>query len=116
MAKKAANQKEATQKTKNIKLKDGDSPSGAAAEKRAAKREARGAKQSSSASSNARFIELSEKFESVKVQPYRMANVYPVETKIEHPKFGVGFVVNSLPDKIEVVFEDVSRQLVQGRK
>jgi hypothetical protein len=65
---------------------------------------------------NARFKELTEKIGEVKALPYRMASVYEVDAKIEHPKFGVGFVTMSLPDKIEVVFQDVNRQLVQGRK
>jgi len=65
---------------------------------------------------NALFVELSEKMGGMKPQPYRMANVYVVDTMIEHPKFGIGFVRSSLPDKIEVVFEDTNRQLVQGRK
>jgi len=65
---------------------------------------------------NTRYRELSEKVGESKVQPYRMTNIYTIDTKIEHPKFGVGFVVASLPDKIEVVFEDSARHLVQGRK
>ena len=65
---------------------------------------------------NERYKELFERAGDAKAQPYRMANMYPVDAKIEHPKFGVGFVALSLPDKMEVVFEDVSRQLVQGRK
>lgn len=65
---------------------------------------------------NAKFKELFEKYSAAKSQPYRMASVYTVDTKIEHPKFGVGFVSMSLPDKIEVVFEDLNRHLVQGRK
>lgn len=74
------------------------------------------ASEKAAAAANARYVELAEKLDGAKAQPYRMANVYPVESKIEHPKFGVGFVVTSLPDKIEVVFEDLSRQLVHGRK
>ena len=65
---------------------------------------------------NAKFKELHAKIGDVKAQPYRMASLYTVDTKIEHPKFGVGFVAASFPDKIEVVFEDVNRNLVQGRK
>ncbi|OFZ13423.1 MAG: hypothetical protein A2Z20_08480 [Bdellovibrionales bacterium RBG_16_40_8] len=65
---------------------------------------------------NAKFKELYAKIGDVKPQPYRMASIYPIDTKIEHPKFGVGFVAASFPDKIEVVFEDVNRHLVQGRK
>lgn len=65
---------------------------------------------------NARFIELQEKMGELKAQPYRMASQFNVDMKIEHPKFGVGFVVMALNDKIEVVFQDTSRHLVHGRK
>src|SRR5262249_991910 len=65
---------------------------------------------------NARYQELLEKHGTEKAQPYRMNNVYQMDATIEHPKFGVGYVVASLPDKIEVVFQDSSRHLVQGRK
>ncbi len=65
---------------------------------------------------NEKYRELIERVGDSKAQPYRMANTYAVDAKIEHPKFGVGFVALSLPDKMEVIFEDVSRQLVQGRK
>ncbi len=65
---------------------------------------------------NPRYVELSGKLESAKAQPYRMASIYAIDAKIEHPKFGVGFVVAAFPDKIEVVFEDANRHLVQGRK
>lgn len=65
---------------------------------------------------NAKFKELLDKNGEAKALPYRMANVYQVDMKIEHPKFGVGFVAASFPDKIEVVFEDINRSLVQGRK
>jgi hypothetical protein len=65
---------------------------------------------------NAKFREMFEKHSDVKSQPYRMATVFPVDAKIEHPKFGVGFVTLSLPDKIQVAFEDIDRHLVHGRK
>lgn len=65
---------------------------------------------------NPRYVELSGKLDGAKAQPYRMASIYTVDAKIEHPKFGVGFVVAAFPDKIEVAFEDSNRHLVQGRK
>ena len=65
---------------------------------------------------NAKFKELTDKIGEAKAQPYRMASSYNVDAKIEHPKFGVGFVASSFPDKIEVVFQDINRLLVQGRK
>ena len=80
------------------------------------KRQASGDAAAKGPTVNPRFVELSGKLESAKAQPYRMASVYIVDSKIEHPKFGVGFVVASFPDKIEVAFEDANRNLVQGRK
>lgn len=65
---------------------------------------------------NAKYKELVERIGASKPQPYRMASVYTQDAVIEHPKFGIGFVLASFPDKIEVVFEDVNRNLVQGRK
>ncbi len=65
---------------------------------------------------NAKFKELLDKNSASKPQPYRMASVYSVDALIEHPKFGLGFVAATFPDKIEVVFEDLNRNLVQGRK
>ena len=68
------------------------------------------------ASANDRYRELLDKAADRKAEPYRMTNMYALETKIEHPKFGLGIVVGSWVDKIEVVFEDTSRHLVQNRK
>jgi hypothetical protein len=38
-----------------------------------------------------------------------------VNQKLEHPKFGIGFVKAVLPEKIEVVFSDEIRSLVHNR-
>jgi hypothetical protein len=97
---------------KTYKLNEGNSVAKAA--KKAPKKRTKGP--SAGEIQNAKFKELLEKIGDTKPQPYRMASVYSVDAKIEHPKFGVGFVAMSFPDKIEVVFEDVNRQLVQGRK
>lgn len=72
--------------------------------------------EAAAAATNALYNDLLEKRGTEKSQPYRMSQVYQTDATIEHPKFGVGFVVQSLPDKIEVVFQDASRHLVQGRK
>lgn len=65
---------------------------------------------------NDAFIKLKEKLGTGKTKPYRMADSYTVDMLIEHPKFGVGYVVTSLGEKIEVAFEDANRALVQNRK
>jgi hypothetical protein len=65
---------------------------------------------------NEAFLKLKEKLGGSKAKPYRMADAYSVDMVIEHPKFGTGFVVTSLGEKIEVAFEDANRALVQNRK
>lgn len=46
---------------------------------------------------------------------YNMRAKFNVNTKIKHPKFGLGYVKSAQIDKIEVVFEDEVRQLVHNR-
>ena len=41
-----------------------------------------------------------------------MRSAYSPETAIQHPKFGLGFVVGVTPQAIQVVFEDGERSLV----
>jgi hypothetical protein len=97
---------------KNYKLNEGTK----VAAKKTGGKKTKASEAKAAAAQNARYVELTEKMGNAKPQPYRMAAIYPIDAKIEHPKFGVGYVVASFPDKIEVVFEDVNRNLVQGRK
>lgn len=46
---------------------------------------------------------------------YNMKAKFNANSKIKHPKFGMGFVRAAQSDKIEVVFEDEVRQLVHNR-
>ncbi len=46
---------------------------------------------------------------------YTMKAKFSVNSKIKHPKFGMGFVKSVQTDKIEVVFEDEVRNLVHNR-
>ena len=46
---------------------------------------------------------------------YNMKTKFELNTKLKHPKFGMGIVKAVQPDKIEVVFEDEVRQLVHNR-
>jgi len=48
-------------------------------------------------------------------QNYTMKAKFSKNDKIKHPKFGLGVIKLSLPDKIEVVFEDEVRLLVHNR-
>lgn len=53
--------------------------------------------------------------ESAPTATYNMREQFKQNTKLNHPKFGVGFIKESLSDKIEVVFEDSVRTLVHNR-
>lgn len=73
-------------------------------------------KKEAAAAGNEVFLKLKERLGNAKARPYRMADSFPVDTAIEHPKFGLGFVYTSVGQKIEVAFEDTNRALVQNRK
>ena len=62
----------------------------------------------------ARFTELRDK-NSEKPKPYSMRAEFDVGTVLEHPKFGLGFVILSSLAAIQVVFEDEERSLVHNR-
>ncbi len=46
---------------------------------------------------------------------YNMKSRFLKNTKLDHPKFGMGFVKEAQPDKIEVVFADEVRTLIHNR-
>lgn len=46
---------------------------------------------------------------------YNMKKSFEVGASLEHPKFGVGFVVNASGQAIQVIFEDEERSLVHNR-
>lgn len=46
---------------------------------------------------------------------YNMKTKFSANQKIEHPKFGVGFIRSSMDEKIEVIFLDEVRSLVHNR-
>lgn len=49
------------------------------------------------------------------VNNYNMKIKFSANSKIKHPKFGLGYVKAVQPEKIEVVFEDEVRNLVHNR-
>jgi len=49
------------------------------------------------------------------ISNYNMKAKFNANSKIKHPKFGMGFIKSAQVDKIEVVFEDEVRQLVHNR-
>jgi hypothetical protein len=48
-------------------------------------------------------------------KPYNMKGKFEVDTAIQHPKFGLGFVRTSAIEKIEVAFQEGVRSLVHNR-
>ena len=48
--------------------------------------------------------------------PYSMKSSYELNTVIEHPRFGTGFVTAVMPHKIQVTFEDQVLFLVHARE
>jgi hypothetical protein len=61
-----------------------------------------------------RFTELRDK-NSDKPLPYTMKGTFEVGAVLEHPKFGLGFVILASGQAIQVVFEDEERSLVHNR-
>jgi hypothetical protein len=81
---------------------------GAAATKRAAAAETR---------KNAHSKEYGELIASAEgdAETYSMKAKFAMNQVIKHPKFGMGVIKSSLPDKVEVMFEDEVRTLVHNR-
>ncbi len=58
---------------------------------------------------------LKEELGAGKPARYNMASVFEIQTAIEHPKFGLGFVTEVAANKIGVLFRDTSKFLVHNR-
>ncbi|WP_374032460.1 hypothetical protein [Bdellovibrio bacteriovorus] len=54
--------------------------------------------------------------DSAATATYNMKGKFEKNTKLQHPKFGLGFIKDALTDKIEVVFEDEVRTLIHNRQ
>lgn len=50
------------------------------------------------------------------VVPYNMKQKFEKNQKLDHAKFGMGFIKEAMNDKIEVVFSDEVRSLIHNRK
>jgi hypothetical protein len=62
----------------------------------------------------ARWTELRDKADG-KPMPYNMKAAFEVGSVLQHPKFGLGFVVLATGQAIQVIFEDAERSLVHNR-
>lgn len=63
----------------------------------------------------ARWTELRDKATG-QPTPYTMKQAFAVGAALEHPKFGLGFVVQISGQSIQVIFEDAERSLVHNRQ
>lgn len=91
----------------SAKSASGKALTGAAAAKRTASANAR------RSSHNNEYTMLMEN--DCETIPYTMKTKIPKSVKINHPKFGLGFVRDAVADKIEVVFSDEVRTLIHNR-
>lgn len=48
--------------------------------------------------------------------PYSMKTVFKDHQKVNHPKFGIGFVLKTDKDRMDIIFSDEVRTLMQARK
>lgn len=95
-------------KTKNLyKLEEPKRPRTSTAVKKKSTR-------SKGASHTTKWTQLRDA-NSEKPTAYNMKKGFEVGAALDHPKFGLGFVVESNGQAIQVLFEDESRQLVHNR-
>lgn len=79
-----------------------------------AKKVKKPAKKRSAVVSGAKWTELIEKAKGNPV-PYTMKGKFGIDTAIQHPKFGLGVIIQSQPGQIEVVFEVGTKNLIHNR-
>lgn len=61
------------------------------------------------------WMSLKEKYSGDQAQPYSMKMKFELNSAISHPKFGLGFIVASTSQSIDVQFEESFRSLVHNR-
>ena len=61
------------------------------------------------------YQKLTDKIGLDQSQLYGMEKMFDVNTAIEHPKFGMGFVMEKSPKSISVMFADSFKNLVHNR-
>jgi hypothetical protein len=70
---------------------------------------------SSRKSSHKNEFEMLMGNDSAQTVSYNMKSKFEKNQKLNHPKFGMGFIKDAQSDKIEVVFEDEVRTLIHNR-
>ncbi|MES3036289.1 MAG: hypothetical protein V4736_00155 [Bdellovibrionota bacterium] len=54
--------------------------------------------------------------ESQPALDYKMSLSFKANQKVSHPKFGVGVVLTTFPNKVDILFKDEVRSLVHNRQ
>ncbi len=61
------------------------------------------------------YEEYSTKFASAQAKNYSVYEIFKKDEKLQHAKFGMGFIVKDYPEKIEVLFADEMKSLLHRR-
>lgn len=57
----------------------------------------------------------SQSMQNKEATPYSIKGKFSENEKINHAKFGIGFVIRTFDDKVEVIFSDEVKSLMQNR-
>ena len=63
-----------------------------------------------------KWQDLKKKYGTVKALNYKMTEVFESNQAIQHKALGWGFILSSLNDRLEVIFESGVRQLISNYK
>ncbi|MFZ4405360.1 MAG: hypothetical protein ACOYOK_14775 [Pseudobdellovibrionaceae bacterium] len=61
------------------------------------------------------YQNLLQSMDAAESLTYSIRAQFAKNIKLQHPKFGLGVVLNTFPDKIDVIFQDEVRSLVHNR-
>jgi len=65
---------------------------------------------------NADWAALANKNRDVRPTPYDLSGDYPAKTVLQHKVLGLGFVIKSINNRIEVLFKDGPKTLISNYK
>lgn len=63
-----------------------------------------------------KWLELKDKYKTLKPQPYRMTDVFRDRTVLDHKVLGIGFILSVVNDRLEVLFQSGIKQLISNYK
>lgn len=66
-------------------------------------------------SHQAEYQKLMDSVAQSAANDYNVRSKFVVSSKLQHPKFGLGFIKSVQPDKIEVIFSDEVKMLIHNK-